>query len=262
MIETRKFPRLLKLVLCWVIAVHSVVACHPEVACARPQQEPQEKKVLTIDDYGRWNRIDSASISPDGKWVTYAYAPNEGDKTFFVKQIESKDKPMEVPMGSSPVFSNDSKWLAYVVSPSEKEAAKLRKSGKPALNTIHLMNLETKKTTQFEGAVRVTFPKESSGFAAISMAKPSGQKSSDSSGGSDLLVVDLKTMAVRNIGNVGTFSFNKSGEILAYTIDAANQSGNGLYLLELGTGVLRPLDTSGHRYRQLTWNEEGNIWRF
>ena len=72
-----------------------------------------------------------------------------------------------------------------------------------------------------------------------------------------MLIVDLKTLDVRNIGNVGSFEFNKTGELLAYTIDAADQSGNGLYLVELNSHVLKILDSSDQRYRQLTWNENG-----
>ncbi len=253
------YQRWITLVSCLVIAVNVFATCNPEHACGIVQQLPKEKKVLTIDDYGRWNQIDSATISPDGNWATYAYTPAEGDKTFFLQRVDSDDKPTEVPMGSSPVFSNDSKWLTYMIAPGEEETKKLTKSKKPIVRTLRLMNLETDEMMAFEGAVRATFPKEGTGFVAISMGRPSssGSQPADQSGGSDLLIVDLKTLAVRNIGNVGSFEFNKSGELLAYTIDASDQSGNGLYLLELGSSILRPLDTSDRRYRQLTWNEHG-----
>ncbi|MEM9942362.1 MAG: hypothetical protein AAF939_12425, partial [Planctomycetota bacterium] len=222
------------------------------------QQKPESKKVLTIDDYGEWSRIDSASISPDGKWATYAYSPLEGDKTFFLRSLDGNAKPSKIPMGSSPVFSRDSKWLTYMVSPGEEESKKLKKSKKPIVRTLRLMNLETDEVTEFEGAVRATFPKEGDGYVAISMGRTGSTSSrSGASGGSDLLIVNLETMAVQNIGNVGSFQFNKSGKLLAYTVDAADQSGNGLYLMELESNTLRPLDSSKSRYRQLTWNKQG-----
>jgi len=62
------------------------------------------KTVLTLDDYGRWNRIASASISPDGNWITYGYNPNEGDVTFFIENLNT-DEVIEVSCGSRPVFS-------------------------------------------------------------------------------------------------------------------------------------------------------------
>ncbi len=45
-------------------------------------------KVLGLSDYATWNRITAASLSADGKWVTYTYQPNDGDATLFVKQLD------------------------------------------------------------------------------------------------------------------------------------------------------------------------------
>ncbi|MFN3191768.1 MAG: prolyl oligopeptidase family serine peptidase [Aureliella sp.] len=219
------------------------------------QGKSKEKKVLTVDDYGRWNRIDSAIISPDGQWATYAYAPAEGDRTLHLRHLDSDKKPAEIPMGSAPSFSDDSKWLAYITLPGEEESTKLEKSRQPIVRTLNLMSLDTNEVTKFEGAVRATFAKGSR-VVAISMGRPGA--SAGDSGGSDLLLIDLETLSVRNIGNVGSFRFNKPGELLAYTVDAVDQSGNGLYLLELASGIVRVLDSSHHRYRQLTWNEQGD----
>ena len=54
-------------------------------------------------DAGRLRPRGSASdaaISDDGKWMTYTYAPNEGDDTLFVKQLDG-DKLYTVPIGSA-----------------------------------------------------------------------------------------------------------------------------------------------------------------
>ncbi len=238
-----------------MIVVSTVTTFFETDAFAVVQEKPKEKKVLTVDDYGRWNRIDSATISPDGTWATYAYSPAEGDRTLYLRRVDSDDKPTEIPMGSSPGFSDDSKWITFSVAPGEEETKKLQKNKKPIVRTLQLMNLETSEVTLFEGAVRGTFA-EGSRFVAVSMGRPGA--SGGQSGGSDLLIVDLKTLGVRNIGNVGSFEFNKAGELLAYTVDAADQSGNGLYLLDLNSNVLNILDSSDQRYRQLTWNEHGD----
>lgn len=228
----------------------------PNLAFARIQEDEQAsnsdgKKVLTVDDYGRWNRIDSAAISPDGKWMTYAYSPAEGDKTFFIRSLESDAKPTEVPYGSSPAFSDDSQWLTYVVGVSEAESKKLRKSKKPVVSTRVLLNLTSNKKTSFKGAANAVFAKGSK-YAAVAMNKPNGNS------GSDLLVVNLTDNTVRNIGNVASFSLNKSGEQLAYAVDAAKNLGNGIYVLNMETNTLRHLDSSDSDYSQLTWNKSGD----
>src|SRR5207245_9734392 len=73
----------------------------------------------------------------------------------------------------------------------------------------------------------------------------------------DLLVVTLATGSVINIGNVGDFAFDESGNLLAYTIDARDEIGNGVQLRDLRTDVVRPLDSDQALYRRLAWADSG-----
>ena len=79
-----------------------------------------DKKVLTIDDYAKWRSIGQTSISPDGRWVTYAYSRREVDDSLFIKEINGGD-PAVVVRGSNPEFSKDSRWVAYYINPPEQE---------------------------------------------------------------------------------------------------------------------------------------------
>ena len=45
--------------------------------------------MLQLEDYARWNRITSPALSPDGKWMTFTYSPNEGGQTILhVKALD------------------------------------------------------------------------------------------------------------------------------------------------------------------------------
>ena len=74
--------------------------------------------------------------------------------------------------------------------------------------------------------------------------------------GSDLLIYHLASEKAQNIGNVADFSFNKAGNYLAYTVDAANQSGNGLYLMNVSANSMQILDSDKASYRSLAWTEK------
>ncbi len=78
-------------------------------------------KILNLADYGRWNRVTSTGLSPDGKWMSYAYQPNDGDATLFIRGLDT-DKLYTIPVGSAPVFSDDSRWVGYFVSPPTRAA--------------------------------------------------------------------------------------------------------------------------------------------
>jgi dipeptidyl aminopeptidase/acylaminoacyl peptidase len=45
--------------------------------------------------------------------------------------------------------------------------------------------------------------------------------------------------------------------LLAYTRDAADKTANGLYIMNLKSGLRIPLDQDGATYSQMTWDEEG-----
>ena len=60
--------------------------------------------------------------------------------------------------------------------------------------------------------------------------------------GVDVILHNLTTGRDQLLGSVGDIAFNKSGELLAYTVDAAVKDGNGLFVLDLRNGRINTLD--------------------
>src|SRR5690242_7534461 len=104
------------------------------------RKDPGALKVLNLPDYGRWNRITSTAISPDGNWMTYTLQPNDGDATLIVKRLDG-DKVYSVNAGTAPTagrgdggggfgaaaaneprFSDDSRFVGYYVNPAGSQA--------------------------------------------------------------------------------------------------------------------------------------------
>jgi dipeptidyl aminopeptidase/acylaminoacyl peptidase len=75
--------------------------------------------------------------------------------------------------------------------------------------------------------------------------------------GTDVILVDLRTGRSQHLGSVGDIAFNKSGEFLAYTVDAAPRDGNGLFVFDARSGRTVVLDNDGRVYNRLEWSEEG-----
>lgn len=63
--------------------VSSLLLVAPGAVIAQTQQAAPvaEKKVLGVDDYARWRSLNGASISADGKWVTYDLAYTKDRKS-------------------------------------------------------------------------------------------------------------------------------------------------------------------------------------
>ena len=82
-----------------------------------------EKRPFTIDDFASWRSIESAMISNDGKWATFAYRKVKADADFHVKNLV-QNKEYKISGGADPRFSDDSRWIAFRLNHPWKEAEK------------------------------------------------------------------------------------------------------------------------------------------
>jgi dipeptidyl aminopeptidase/acylaminoacyl peptidase len=57
---------------------------------------------------------------------------------------------------------------------------------------------------------------------------------------------------------VADIAFNRTGELLAYTVDGAVKDVNGLFVFDTRTGRTVTLDSDAKNYNRLTWNDDGN----
>lgn len=213
-----------------------------------------QDKTLQLEDYSKWKRIVSTALSPNGQWFIYGYRPNGSDDTLFIKRTSStvNQYKHKIENGSSPAFSSDSKWVAYLISPSKKVAEKLKKSRKKIFRTAELRNLNTGDSIRFERAQSMRFSEDGK-FIAVSIQKTEADKSKHQ--GQDLILMDLTNSSTMNFGNVKDYAFNKKATLLAFTIDAADQVGNGLYIYDLKEKTLKNLDSERLEYNQLTWDD-------
>ncbi len=75
--------------------------------------------------------------------------------------------------------------------------------------------------------------------------------------GQDAILLDLRTGSFQFLGSVGDFAFNRSGELLAFTVDAAVKDGNGVFVFDTRNGRVTPLDNDAEIYSRLAWNDDG-----
>ncbi len=226
--------------------------------------DPGAKKILGLADIGRWKRIDNAALSADGAWMTYIYAPNEGDDTLFVRQFGGT-KLYTIPVGSAPQFSDDSRFVGYFVSPPTEGRGGGRggrggggggRGGGPvagaATRRFEVLDLTTGDRYSIPDAASFKFSKGSQYVAVkTNKANPAAKQS-----GTDLVLRELSSGLTQNIGNVNLYDFDQSGHLLAYTVDAAERVGNGVYVIDLGTHQSRVLSSAAADYDQLTWDEK------
>src|SRR5690606_24526089 len=102
---------------------------------------------------------------------------------------------------------------------------------------------------------------ENSEWIGIGLSPTEGApRGENSAKGKDFLLHHLPSNTTLNLGNVAEYAFNKAGTLLAYTIDAHDQNGNGIFIRDLTTGVTTPVDNDKASYKRINWNKEGTAF--
>ena len=195
--------------------------------------------------------------------------------------------------GGSIVMSGDSKWLGYIVAPPRVDSsARGRGAGRgaaggnarvgggganadstrrPTGNKFVLMNLASGEKTEFDRIRRFQFNGDTATWVALvgyppgaagnaTTGAPAGRAggpaaTTGSVGGASVILYSIESGERFNMGPVGEFAFDASGNWLAYTMETSDQVGNGVQLRNMKTSVARSLDSEQMIYRHLAWTD-------
>jgi len=215
-------------------------------------QTSGEKQTLTIADYHRWQTISGARISADGRWAAWTYNREQAASVVHIKQLDRASEHVVSP-ADGVRLSDDGRWAAYFVSPPFAEAEKLRRDEETVPRDVELLDLVTGEKRTWEDAEAFDFANGSSHLLVRKRQKDEDAEHD----GTDLILRHLVQGYEELIGSVDDAEFNEPGTHLAYTVDAADKDGNGLYYVDLVTGSRRALDNAKERYSRLAWSEDG-----
>ena len=266
----------------------SAQARGPSARAAAPNAD-SAKKVLTPDDYGRWRTIEDESISSDGRWVTWVYrftnvADRDEKPELHLLNLDTNED-VTIAGASRGTFSPDARWIAYQVDSippkggrgaGGEEGAQGSEGGgggaRPSTqHRVELRELATGKTQVWHDMQSATFNQASTwvlvrnrpaagggGFGRGGFGGGRGGGGSEPAAhGSDAILYDLAMGRSQLLGSVGDAAFNRAGDLLAYTVDGTVRDGNGLFVVDLGSGGTRSLDTQARTYGRLAWNDAG-----
>lgn len=257
------------LLICACLALAALTLVVPPSGAQGGAQRPIELK-----DILAWKSIRATALSADGQWFAYQVVPLEGDAEVVLRSTQT-DKEMRFPIGEQPreapargeapaprtrsslAFSEDARWLGFLAFPAHKEAERLKKQKKPIQSRLVLVNVAGGEKSEYDKVRSFAFSGENPGWVAFHRY-PADAAGRGRPSGSDLILLELASGSQINIGNVSEFAFDKPGRWLAWTIDAAEKSGNGVQIRDMKTGAVRALDSDQAVYRRLTWTREGD----
>ncbi|HEX5966172.1 MAG TPA: prolyl oligopeptidase family serine peptidase, partial [Pyrinomonadaceae bacterium] len=152
------------------------------------------KRALMHADYDSWRSIQAPQISRDGKFVAYAYMPQDGDGEIIVRNIAT-GVDWKAPRGYRPpvpppddpganvgefleaqarllrpVFTADTRFVVFGTEPTKAELNKAKKDKKKPedmpKNGLGIMDLSTGEVTKIEKVKSFRVPEDNGGFIA------------------------------------------------------------------------------------------------
>lgn len=227
-------------------------------------QAQENKTALKWQDIPNWSyfRTTGAAPSPDGKWVVYQSGPSQGDLTLTLKNTENTTEYQYKIGGqaSSVLFDDNSNFVAFYEAPEFKTIKSNEKAKKPSSKKLKVVSLKDTSSTLFDKVQRFNFSNEDGKWLAIRFESAAGSKNDSGGKGADLLLYNLDNKQKFNVGNVSDYAFNKNGEFVAYTVDAAGKNGNGVFLLSLLTGITTAIQNDDATFSKINWNKEGTAF--
>ena len=108
----------------------------------------QSRPNVTPKDYGKWETLGAATLSPNGRWL--AYSVNRVNEENELRLGGGpRDSTIVVMRGSAPIFTADSKWIAFAIGVTPAERDRLTREKKPIRDSLGVRNLVSGKAELF-----------------------------------------------------------------------------------------------------------------
>jgi len=205
----------------------------------------QAKPLITPKDYGKWEQLGAARLSPRGDWVAVPVARVSEENELRIRGV-SRDTTIVVAYGTNAVFSPDSRWVAYAIGVSPKERERLTKDKKPVRNAFEARNLATGATISVSDVSAFAFSPDGR-FVSMTRYPAEGKKTSE------VLVQDLVNNVRLTFSNVSDQAWADASSLLALAIDTDGGVGNAVEVYDGRSGAMRVLESSNSQYRALAW---------
>jgi dipeptidyl aminopeptidase/acylaminoacyl peptidase len=212
----------------WIGMAHFIIVMCLLTVCPMRGQTVS-KKQLSPKDFDLWSSQHSYHLSPTGDWISWVEDYEVGEDTLKLLSTNTK-KEYVFPSGANGTFAYTGKWFAVMESE----------------NTALLLNLKNGKLQQYSNVQNFRF---SESGKLIAIHKVIGEEKA-------LLVKNLEINQEIEIAAVAEYSFNKSGDSLAF-ITNTDEKGY-VNIMTTKDFKIQTLISGISDFNDLVWNPQGN----
>ena len=197
------------------------------------------------------------AFSSDARWIAYQVEPNAGGRG-------GRGGAGAAPAGDTGAAGQNGQGRGGPPAPPRRVELRNLATGAVqswqdmqsftfASNSSHIV-LRRRPPTPANGAGRGGAP----GGGAAPAGGANGAGADAAPRGADVILHDLTNGRDQLLGSVSEIAFNRGGDLLAYTVEATPRDGNGLFVIDLKSGRVTPIDNDARVYSRLTWNDAGS----
>ncbi len=190
----------------------------------------QSKKPLDHSVYDRWQSVQGAQISDDGKWVVYMVNPQEGDGDLIIQSTDGSYKKT-VARGYNSIITNDSRFVIFKIRPLFKDTrdARIKKKRPDDMPKDSLAILEFGKEDVWKVARVKSYktPEKGNGWVAYHLDKALPEPPKPAPKPDSLTQINKMVLMADSLMRVADSLKNKANEAKTKGLTVLQPSRNG-----------------------------------
>jgi dipeptidyl aminopeptidase/acylaminoacyl peptidase len=215
-----------------------------------------QKKVLDHTSFDSWEAIKEVSLHPNGIFVVYVIAPQEGDGNLLIRN-KLTNKEIAIPRGTQGVFTEDGQFFIAKIRPSfaalRKAKIDKKKAEEMPKDSLVIVTLTTGELIKMDSVKSFQIPKFGNGVVAY-LKDPKVDINKE---GATLYFRDLTNNKERAFNNISQYAMHPDGLGMAmYKVKTKGTEAQVLLCTVADTNT-KILSNKFNAVTSLTWDEHG-----
>jgi dipeptidyl aminopeptidase/acylaminoacyl peptidase len=215
-----------------------------------------QKKVLDHTVYDSWQSIREVIYQPQGQFLSYVIAPQEGDAVLVIHNTLNK-VDIKIQRGAQGAFTEDGRFFIAKIKPLFQETRKAKidkkKPDEMPKDSLVIVNLTTGNIERIASVKSFQLPVKGND-QLVYLKDKKGDINKD---GSDLVWVDLNSKISKTFSNISQYQIHPKGMGVAMYQVKTKTNNSKILLANLVDSLPKPISTNFYTATGLSWDENG-----
>ena len=215
-----------------------------------------QKKVLDHTVYDSWQSIREVIYQPQGQFLSYVIAPQEGDAVLVIHNTLN-NVDIKIQRGAQGAFTEDGRFFIAKIKPLFQETRKAKidkkKPDEMPKDSLAIVNLTTGNIERIASVKSFQLPVKGND-QLVYLKDKKGDINKD---GSDLVWVDLNSKISKTFSNISQYQIHPKGMGVAMYQVKTKTNNSKILLANLVDSLPKQISTNFYTATGLSWDENG-----